>query len=110
VSAEFSKRFEKSQALYCNWLAARADCADPGPATGWSEEDMAARSRKCDAAELALLVTPALNPECFFQKWEVLEHLVAYEAQERQLTNHRTTLALAAVKADLLRFELKNPE
>ena len=44
------------------------------------------------------------------QKWEVLERLVASEAEEGRLTNYRPTLALAAVKADLLHFGLKNHE
>jgi hypothetical protein len=67
---------------------------------------MNARTRKCDAAELALLVTPASNSSCFFQKWEVLERLVASEAEDGRLTNFRTTWALAAVKADILRLGL----
>jgi hypothetical protein len=108
VSAEFSERFEKFQTLYRDWLAARAACADPnGPE---DDEDMAARDRKRDAAEMALLAMPAPNPSCFFQKWEVLERLVASEAEDGRLTNFRTTMAIGAIKADILRFGLKNQE
>ena len=107
ASAEFSERFEKFQALYCDWLAARAACADPdGPE---DDEDMATRELKRDAAERTLLAMPAPNPECFFQKWEVLERLVASEAEDGRLTNFRTTMAIGAVKADILRFGLKHP-
>jgi hypothetical protein len=86
-------------------LARRAGgCDDPdGPEDG---EDMAARDRKRDAVERALLAMPAPNPDCFLEKWEVLERLVASEAEDGRLTNFRTTWALAAVKADILRFGL----
>jgi hypothetical protein len=106
VSAEFSERFQKFQALYHDWLAARAACTDPdGPE---DDEDMATRDRKLDAVEMALLAMPAPNPSCFFQKWEVFERLVASEAEDGRLTNFRTTMAIGAVKADLLRFGLKH--
>jgi hypothetical protein len=72
-------------------LTARAAHNEPVPPDGWSEEDMAARSRKCDAAELALLAMPAPAPSCAFLKWEVLERLVAYEAEDGKLTNNRVT-------------------
>lgn len=87
ISAHARDAFHEFQVLYRDWLAARAACADPnGPE---EDEDMATRDRKRDAAELALLALPAPNPECFFQKWEVLERLVASEAEEGRLTNHR---------------------
>jgi hypothetical protein len=108
LSAEERGAFHAFQALYSAWLAERAACCDPdGPE---DDEDMAKRDQKRDAVELRLLVTPAPNPSCFFQKWEVLERLVASEAEDGRLTNHRTTLALAAVKADLLHFGLKHRE
>ena len=105
LSAEERDAFGEFQSLYRDWLAARAACVDPA-----SDIQMKACARKLDAAELALLATPAPNPECFFEKWEVLERLVADEAEEGRLTNHRTTLALAAVKADILRLGLKHYE
>jgi hypothetical protein len=71
---------------------------------------MAARDRKRDAAEMALLAMPAPNRSCFFQKWEVLERRVASEAEDGRLTNFRTTMAIGAIKADILRFGLKNQE
>ena len=106
LSAEERGAFCKFQSLYHDWLAARAACYDPGGPE--DDDDMDKRDRKRDAVELRLLAMPAPNRDCFFQKWEVLERLVASEAEDGRLTNHRTTLALAAVKADLLRFELKN--
>ena len=103
VDPEALDYFGEFQALYRDWLSARAACADFTP-----DIKMTARCRRRDAAELALLVTQAPNEECFFQKWECLERLVASDAEDGPLTNHRTTLALAAVKADLLRIGLKN--
>jgi hypothetical protein len=105
ADAEEPDPFVEFQALYRDWLSARAACAD-----FTSDQEMTVRARRRDAAELALLAMPAPNPECFFIKWEVLERLVAYDAEEGQLTNNRTTLALGAVKADLLRFGLKHRE
>ena len=105
VDAEAPDYFGEFQALYRDWLSARAACAD-----FTSDIEMNARCRRRDAAELALLVTQAPNEECFFQKWECLERLVASDAEDGPLTNHRTTLALAAVKADILRFGLKDRE
>ena len=104
ADAEAPDDFGAFQGLYRDWLAARAACADFA-----SDIEMNARCRRRDAAELALLVTQAPNEECFFQKWECLERLVASDAEDGPLTNHRTTLALAAVKADILRFGLKHP-
>jgi hypothetical protein len=103
VNAEERDDFGEFQGLYRDWLSARAACAD-----FTSDIEMNARCRRRDAAELALLVTQAPNEECFFQKWECLERLVASDAEDGPLTNHRTTLALAAVKADLMRLGLKN--
>jgi hypothetical protein len=94
--------FVEFQGLYRDWLAARAACAD-----FTSDEEMTVRARRRNAAEISLLATPAPNPECFFQKWEVFERLVACEAEDGQLTNNRVTMAIGAVKADLLRFGLK---
>jgi hypothetical protein len=58
--------FRKFQIHFRDWLAARAACDDPdGPE---DDEDMAARDRKRDKAERALLAMPAPNPECVFEK------------------------------------------
>jgi hypothetical protein len=104
AEAEEPDAFGDFQALYRDWLSARAACAD-----FTSDQEMTARARRRDAAELALLVTQAPNEECFFQKWECLDRLVASDAEDGPLTNHRTTLALGAIKADILRFGLKDP-
>ena len=34
---------------------------------------------------------------------------MAYEAEDGQLTNNRVTMAIGAIKADILRFGLKDP-
>lgn len=107
LSAERRYGFHEFQSLYRDWLAARAACNDPDVP---DDEAMSARSRKCDAVELALLVMPAPSPWCFYIKEEVLERLVASEAEDGKLTNNRVAVALAAIKADLLLFRLKDPE
>jgi hypothetical protein len=106
LSAEDHNDFREFQILYRDWLTARAACDDPDAPE--DDEDAAVCERKRDAVERALLAMPAPNPGCFFEKWEVLAHLVASDAEHGRLTNHRTTWALAAVKADLLRFGLKH--
>jgi hypothetical protein len=85
-----------------------AACDDPDGSE--DEEDMAALDRKRDAVERALLAMSTPNPACFFEKWEVIEWLMSSDAEDGRLTNHRTIWALAAVKADILRFGLKDSE
>jgi hypothetical protein len=108
VSAQLRNDFHAFQILYRDWLAARACCNDPDAPGG--DEEQAARSRKCDAVELALLAMPAPSPWCVFLKWEVLERLVASDAEDGNLMNNRVTMALGAIKADVLRFGLKDGE
>jgi len=101
LSAEERDDFGEFQSLYRDWLAARAACVDPA-----SDIQMKACARKLDAAEMALLATPAPVPDGVWMKWEVLDRLVADEAEGGQLTNNRVLVAMAAVKADVLRFGL----
>jgi hypothetical protein len=54
VDAEQHDPFVEFQGLYRDWLSARAACAD-----FTSDKEMTLRTRRLDAAELALLAMPA---------------------------------------------------
>jgi len=98
-------RFE---GLYCDWHAARAALYDPN----LPEDDRSsnARSRRTDTAERALLTTPAPLPWGVWMKWEVLDYFVANEVDTGQYTDNRAIVAVAAIKAGMLRFGLGDRE
>jgi len=102
-AAERRDDIHEFQKLYHDWLVARAACEDP---SSWTDEEMTARAQKLDEAEMALLAMPAPNRSCFYEKWEVVERLVASEEVDGKLTNNRASVALSCVKADILRFGL----
>ena len=43
-------------------------------------------------------------------KWEILDRLITTDVDEGHFVENRILVALAAVKADVLRFGLKDPE
>jgi hypothetical protein len=49
-------------------------------------------------------------PITVFQKWELLDHLMTDEIVNGPFTVKEALIALASVKADILRFGLKDPE
>jgi hypothetical protein len=69
---------------------------------------MAARARKLDEAERALLTTPAPIPGGVWMKWECLDQLMTTEAESGMNNDNRVLVAVAAIKADILRFGLGN--
>ena len=94
--------------LYGNWLAARAALFDPD-----MPEDAAIlteRSDKHDAAARALLVRPSVLSWMIWRKWEVLDDLVTNEKENGPRVDNLMIAALGCIKADLLRFGLKDPE
>ena len=103
--AEERDDFGNFQALYRDYLTARAACIDAA-----TDVEMRASQRKFDAAELALLTMPAPLTEYVWTKWEILDRLVTEDAEAGHLANNRAIVALAAVKADLLHFGLKHRE
>jgi len=96
-------RFER---LYCDWHTARAAVDNPD----LPEDDVSAnsRARKLDEAERAVLTTPAPLPWGIWKKWEVLDQLMINEADTGMNTDNRVIVAIAAIKADVLRFGLGN--
>ena len=97
-------KLTKFERLHRDYLAARAAYADPdGPD---DDEVKIPLSEKQDAAELALLVQPSPATWGIWVKWEILDRLVTEDAEAGHLANNRAIVALAAVKADILRFGL----
>ena len=98
-------RFER---LYGDWHTARAATSNPD----LPEDDVSAnaRARKLDEAERALLTTPAPLPWGVWMKWEVLDQIMTNEAESGANTDNRVILAVAAIKADVLRFGLGDRE
>jgi hypothetical protein len=99
---------EKFEGLYCDWHVARAALFDPNR----PEDDRTsnARSRRADEAERALLTTPAPLPWGVWMKWEVLDWLMINEQDTGAYTDNRVMVAVAAIKADVLRFGMNNRE
>jgi hypothetical protein len=69
-----------------------------------------ARARKLNEAERALLTMPAPPPWGVWMKWEVLDQLMTNEAWSGMNTDNRVIVAVAAIKADILRFGLGDSE
>jgi hypothetical protein len=88
--------------LYSNWLRARADCVR-APDDGEGEA-VRIQVEARDEAARQLLVTPAHYPDHVWWKWEVLEYLASADAIEGEHINNPVVVALALVKADLIRF------
>jgi hypothetical protein len=66
--------------LYRDWHGARATIIDPDA----PEDDGAAdaRSNQYEAAEAALMTTPAPLPFFVFYKWELLDFLMGTDAED----------------------------
>jgi hypothetical protein len=93
--------------LYSNWLAARAALFDPN--TPEDAAVMAEWSDRCDAAAQALLVRPSALPWMIWRKWEVLESLMTHDIEDGHGIANLPIAALGCIKADILRFGLKDP-
>jgi hypothetical protein len=106
--AEIHAKIEKFSRAYADWHATRAAVYDRTLPN--DEKSCVARGEKCDAAEMALLTTPAPMPWCVWLKWEVLDRLVTNEGDSGMRGDKIVTFALGAIKADLLKLGLKNPE
>ena len=58
---------------------------------------------------MALLTMPAPSTWGVWVKWEILDSLVTKDAEEGHLIENRIIVALGAIKADVIRFGLKDP-
>jgi hypothetical protein len=96
------ERFER---LYCAWHIARAGIDNPD--MPGDDESANARARKLEEAERALLTTPAPLPDFIWWKWECLDQLMTTEADSGAHVDNRAIVAVACIKADVLKFGLK---
>jgi hypothetical protein len=104
MNEEKSEAFRKSEAfcaLYAEWLMVRGRY-HAGSCETTAEED----ANEARETELAQLITtkPATLPWMIFTKIEVLEHYLGAEGGTTYADN-REIVMLAAIKADLRRFE-----
>ena len=53
------------------------------------------------------MIAPAPSPVEFWYKWELLDHLMTDEVVNGPFTVKEALIALASIKADILRFGLK---
>ena len=67
-------------------------------------EEIRAKIEARDEAARQLLVTPAPYPDHVWWKWEVLDYLASADAIEGAHIDHPVVVALALVKADIIRF------
>jgi hypothetical protein len=110
--AEILSKIEKFSRAYADWRATRAAMYTHDYPND-DDKECDARVEKYDAAEMALLTTPAPMPWCVWLKWEALDRLVTNEGGSGlrgDVTFALVTFALGAIKADLLRLGLKAPE
>jgi hypothetical protein len=100
-----SEQRENFDRLYRDWHATRATAYDPD-----QPEDERLADLRWDAyyaAQAALMIAPAPLPYTVFQKWELLDHLMTDEIVNGPFTVKEALIALASIKADILRFGLK---
>jgi hypothetical protein len=101
---DLDKRFAFER-LYRDWHTALAAKYDPdAPEDQRTTND---RSERYEAAEAALMTAPAPLPYAVFYKWELLDYLMTDAAESGRCTNNRELVALASIKADVIRFGLK---
>lgn len=93
-------------AIYAEWLRCRWEAADPN---NIEEAEEACSKRRDREDELALLIatTPAELPWMLFWKFEVLERALCYDGDGCHWTDSREIRMLAGIKADLMKFEMK---
>jgi hypothetical protein len=96
---------ERFDAVYAEWLAARADVAARHEED--TVEDLQRRVEREDAAELALATTPAPHASAVWEKWGFLEHYAASEIERGQSKYSVLTVTLASLRADVSALGLR---
>jgi hypothetical protein len=90
------------------WLAARAALETPGGERTDPETDRL--QARLDAAEVALVATPAAYPDAVWLKFELIENLVTGDRVAGNSVYPLTILALASLKADIISIGLRRPD
>jgi hypothetical protein len=88
--------------LYFRWLEARASLANP--AGDDSDNVMDGKQDAVDEAGRQLLTAPAFLNWMVWRKWQVLEFCLNQDVMDGKHIDNRTVVALASIKADLVRF------
>jgi hypothetical protein len=101
-------RFQAFERLYRDWHAARAACIDPDLPN--YDDALDARLDAWTDSERLLLTTPAPSPYGVMRKFEVLDFMVQTEIVDGRSADNRLMLAVAAIKADVMRFGLREPD
>jgi hypothetical protein len=102
------QRRDEFERLYRDWHATRAAAYDPDLPEDDKSSD--APFERFYAAQAALMTAPAPLPWAVFRKWELLEHLMTDEIVNGPFTVEEAVIALASIKADVLRFARKDPK
>jgi len=96
---------ETCEALYSKWLVAKARFYNPAESP--DDATFNERQKEYDEATRAFVGRPAASPWMVWRKWEVLDALAAEEADTGPFTDVRLIATLGCIKADILRFGLK---
>ena len=104
ASAESIALRHDFQRLYTDWLSARAAVSSFDASAENDEGKYRALDDALQAAERALLTTPAPLDWCLWMKWEALDLLVIGEATSGEYHDRRVISALGSVKADVVRL------
>jgi hypothetical protein len=103
--AQLAKRNDFDR-LHFRWLEARATLENPD--LDDSDVAMAAKQHALDEAGRQFLATPAFLDWMIWEKWEVLEFNLAEDVIAGRHADNRTVVALACIKADLMRLGIGN--
>ncbi len=104
--ARVRKEMEHFDQLYMNWLAARADHADPA-----QPDDDAAdvlRTDREDEAVRLLFITPAVLPYIVWKKIQVFDFYLCDAEGDCLWTDRRQLVFFSCIKADLARLGIGN--
>jgi hypothetical protein len=99
--ADRDDKIDKFERLYRDWHSTRGAAYDPDV----PGEVIDARMIKHEAACQALLTAPAPCSWAVFQKWELLDYMLANEAESGPYIDNRLIVAVASIKeADVIRL------
>ena len=87
---------------YSRWLAARAARDNPDAAEDFESANR--RDEECARAERELILMPAVLGWMVWHKFEVFTLCLEEDLRTGERTDHFSLLALAAIKADLIRL------
>jgi hypothetical protein len=107
ASADAADKRRAFDGAASEWLAARAALEAPGE-RGDTEADRLQARR--DAAEFALVATPADYPDAVWLKFDLIENLVTGDRVGGNSVYPLAILALASLKADILSIGLRRPD